>query len=274
MILDFKTNPASDGSVKYRFKTEDEHLIEATFFYFDTSKVACLSTQIGCNMGCKFCATGLKKSVRNLTKEEILEQAELISFIGLQNGKLDSVTLAGMGEPLANYDNAIEALETFRSINTSASVSLSTVGLVDKIWRLFEEKRSIGLFVSLHAADDSTRQMLIPAAKSNPVTELVKAASAYADINPPGMVRMSYLLLEGITDTDEQFKKLVKLVEGKNFMTQIRLWNEIDNMGFCRVTDTKAEEWARRLNSAGVPACVRPSAGRDIMAACGQLAAE
>jgi 23S rRNA (adenine2503-C2)-methyltransferase len=169
VLFDHKIEPARDGRVKYRFKTDDGQFTVTAFFHLGAANVACRSTQIGRDIGCRLCATCHKKSYRNLAKDEIPAQAELIARSGLDGGVVDSVTRAGMGKSLANYENSMDALEEFRTLNPSANVPLSPVGLAGKIRRLVVEQRAKGLFVSLRAADDAAAWPARLEARGDPV---------------------------------------------------------------------------------------------------------
>ena len=272
MKIEFRTPQARDGSIKYRFTTADGHSIEALFLsYHDGLKILCLSTQVGCDMGCLFCGTGRMKKKRNLTQDEIVKQAQFIVSDAFPKEMPDAITLAGQGEPLANYDASIEALSKFRDIYGDIRLSLSTVGLPKGIEKLIEEKRSFGLYLSLHSSDDLVRQKIMPSARSVTVLELINLVDRYAQINSVGTVRISYLLLKGITDSENQLEKLIQLVKGKNFVVQIRTWNPVRGINLQGCTNDEANRWVGQLQKAGIQACVRPSKGQDINGACGQM---
>jgi 23S rRNA (adenine2503-C2)-methyltransferase len=275
MKLDHCTLPASDGSVKYRFQTSDNLFIEALSFTYHVPPqiILCLSTQIGCNMGCKFCGTGLQKLIRNLTQEEIVKQALIIIEHHLKGKSPHTIVLAGCGEPLANYDASLGALSDFHKMFEIIRLSLSTVGITKNILRMIKEKRSVGLYLSLHAADDITRKRLMPIAKKNPILPLIAAAEEYANINShiPGLVRISYLLLPGINDSEEDLSKLISLLQNKNFNVQLRLWNRVSEINFQREPMSVAEVWERKLKQNGINACIRPSVGQEIAGGCGQM---
>lgn len=272
MKIEFRTPKAKDGSIKYQFKTADGHLVEALFFsYHDGLKVLCLSTQVGCDMKCCFCGTGQMKKKRNLTQDEIVKQAQLIVQDAFPKEKPDTITLAGQGEPLDNYEASIGALLEFRKLYGDIRLSLSTVGLVKGIEKLIEEKRSFGLYLSLHSSEDLIRQKMIPAAKSVAIIDLINLVNRYAKINPTGTVRISYLLLKGITDSDDQLEKLIQLVKGKNFVVQLRIWNPVTGINLQSCTEDNANKWIDRLQKEGIQAGLRPSVGQEHNSACGQM---
>ncbi|HRW58962.1 MAG TPA: DUF2608 domain-containing protein [Chlamydiales bacterium] len=273
MRIDFRTSPSTDGSIKFRFITQDNYFIEALFFYYHNNlKVLCLSSQIGCNMGCKFCGTAKQKLIRNLTKDEIVQQAVLIMNELFPGENPDTITLAGMGEPLANYEASLSALEEFRSLYGDIRLSLSTVGLKVGLERMIKEKRSFGLYISLHAASDEERQKIMPAAKHISVKALIDLADQYAKMNKPGLVRVSYLLLEGKTDTPKQLNQLIDLLKGKDIILQIRLWNPVEGIELKRISMEKANAWVKVLQEHQIKAVVRPSAGQELEGGCGQMA--
>jgi 23S rRNA (adenine2503-C2)-methyltransferase len=272
MQLDQHSPPASDGSVKYRFRTSDHYFIEALrFTYHNNLKILCLSTQIGCNMGCKFCGTGLHKKIRNLTQDEIVKQASIIVDHHLGGLCPDTITLAGSGEPLSNYEASLGALDIFRTIYGNIRLSLSTIGIINNIRRMCKEKRSYSIYLSLHAADDATRKRIMPAAEKNPIIPLLAAAEEYLKINQPRLVKISYLLLPGINDSQEHLSKLITILHGKGFVVQLRLWNKVQEIEMQRAPMSVAGFWEQALNEAGIEACIRPSAGQEIAGGCGQM---
>jgi 23S rRNA (adenine2503-C2)-methyltransferase len=272
MKIDFRTPEAKDGSIKYRFRTHDDQWIEALYFpYHNGLKVLCLSTQIGCDMACYFCCTGKQKRVRNLTLEEIVQQATLI-VDDLMPGKApDTITLAGMGEPLANFDASIGALKQFREMYGNIRLSLSTVGLKEGIQRMINDKCTVGLYLSLHSSDEEIRKKLMPAASRNVLPELMDRVREYARMNAPGTVRISYLLLKGMTDSQDQLHKLIDLCRNGSFQVQFRIWNHVDGIDLEGSPLSVAEEWVARLQEEGINACVRPSVGQEVQGACGQI---
>lgn len=276
MELDHYTTSTSDGSVKYRFRTSDNNYIEALrFTYHDKPQVIlCLSTQIGCNMGCKFCGTGLQKKIRDLTQKEIVQQALIIIERHLRGNSPDTIVLAGCGEPLANYDASLGSLDDFRKMFGNIRLSLSTVGLINGIRRMIKENRSFGLYLSLHAADEITRRSLMPAAEKNPILPLINAAEEYANMNSsktPGIVRISYLLLPRVNDSEEHLSNLINLLQNKNFKLQLRLWNRVSDIDFQRASMSVAKDWEQKLNLSGINTCIRSSAGQEIAGGCGQM---
>ena len=270
--IDFCTPEAQDGSVKYRFRTHDCLFIEALFFRYKKEKelkILCLSTQIGCDMKCCFCHSGTIKKVRNVSQEEIVDQALLI--LEDRKEQPDVITLAGMGEPLANYDASIGALHQFRSMFENIHLSLSTVGLKEGLRRMIREKCSFGLYLSLHSSDEEVRKRIMPSSKQCSLRELFSLLQEYAALNTPGTVRISYLLLDGLTNTKEQLHKLVDLIKNRNFQVQFRILNPFEGVPVKGCSIQEAEAWVKALQQENISADIRPSKGQEVQGACGQI---
>ncbi|MBX9647685.1 MAG: radical SAM protein [Xanthobacteraceae bacterium] len=270
MKITHKSNRSTDGSIKYLLSTDDQLAVETVYLPDTDNDGVCVSTQVGCNMGCTFCATGLHRVRRNLSHLEIVEQVDLVTSDILPGTPLAFITLSGMGEPLANYKNTMKALDCFRDRGLAQMISLSTVGLTDQISRMQRDRRKDRLYVSLHGPDDATRRQVIPIARYYPLNELLTEMTRYAE-QEFGKVHVSYLLLPGVNDTQQHRDQLTAVIRGRPLVIQILLWNAVTGMGFSRVTIETASEWVDHLWSAGVPAYVMQSKGRDIGAACGQL---
>lgn len=262
-----------ENTRKFRMACEDGIFFETVYFQNRKGRTGfCLSTQAGCDMGCVFCATGRQKNKYNLSAEEIVGQVSLVrEAMGESELKLDFITLAGMGEPLANYLNVMDALDELQSQVPINILSLSTVGLTQQIEKMIAQRRKYRVYISLHSAQQSKREEIMPMAKYHPVEKLIETASEYAAINEPGQLRISYLLLKGFNDSDEDFKALVNLIDGKKFPVQILLWNKVNETDFERVSENTAEEWVEQLQQEGIDAYSMPSSGRNINAGCGQL---
>lgn len=269
-----KTHPAIDGTVKYSVCGDDSSVIEAVFLPNGSSHGLCVSTQVGCNMGCSFCATGLQRSLRNLSYNEIVEQVSLVEGDAQPSTPLGYVTFAGMGEPLANFVNTVRALDEIRARFAPSILSVSTVGLTKQIKRMRDEGRRERLYVSLHGADDETRQRTLPMAVHNPILQLLDAVSAYAENQIFGNAQISYLLLPGVNDSEQQLARLIQILRGRPLVVQILMWNVVPGLNFSRSPDVVALDWVQGLLDAGIPAYAMPSKGSEVGAACGQLAAE
>lgn len=266
-----RTPPASDGSRKYIVELSDRRRVEAVYLPDSRSYGICVSTQVGCNMGCRFCATAQQRVERNLTADEIASQAMLVSADVDDPLPLSFVTLAGMGEPLANYSNSIAALESIRTEMAASTLSLSTIGFPERLQQLANEKRGFRIYLSLHAPTDSLRARLIPMAAHYRVADLIDAMSLYGEINGADHARISYLLLKDVNDGETYLKRLCSLLKGRPVMVQLLFWNEVKGVSFERVSDQVAEHWREVLISHGIKAYKMPSLGQSIGAACGQL---
>jgi len=261
-----------DGSQKFLFSNVDGHRFEGVYLPGKQFYGYCTSSQVGCNMGCTFCATGLKRNTHNITSDEMLESIRLMEDEVSSNLELGFVTLSGMGEPLANYENATSALERMKLEYPSLNaVSLSTIGLRNGMNKLVEEKRDFRIYISLHATEDSARERIIPLAREYPISELLDTADKYGQLNGPQNCHISYLLLKEVNDTEEDLKRLTSLMQGRSMLLQLLLWNNVDGLDFDRVDDELASRWVEVLQENDVFAYAQPSMGRSIDAACGQL---
>jgi 23S rRNA (adenine2503-C2)-methyltransferase len=274
----------SDGSVKYAWSLGDGEIVESVAFWKDASWVAarraageqvdvlhvCISSQVGCNVGCTFCATGLQRSRRSLTAQEILDQIEGVLA---DSGDVQDVgvTFAGMGEPLLNFRGVTESAREMLAHDRIANVSLSTIGIIPNVYRLADLQLDLRLFLSLHAPDDELRQKLIPFNEHFPLHDVIAAGRAYAE-RTGSKVEASYLLLAGVNDSVEQAHRLAEQLDPAYFNLQILMWNKVAEFDLERVSDLKAEQIADVFREHGLHSYVMGSKARDIDGACGQLA--
>lgn len=274
----FKVLISKDGTKKYLLKLHDNNLIECVFLKQNYGNTICMSTQVGCRMGCKFCASTQNGLIRNLTPGEMLST---ISIVNADNGKctdrnFTNIVLMGSGEPFDNYDNVVKWLELITDENgfnvSERNISLSTCGLVDKIYEFAELKYNITLCISLHATDDETRKTIMPIANRYTIQEIIKALKYYISKNNRRVV-FEYCLIKDTNDSFEDVKKLSVLTKGLNCHINVICLNP--NGGFLKAT-TKKEAYAfvNRLNELGVSATLRRSQGSDIEGACGMLRAK
>lgn len=274
----FKVLISKDGTKKYLLKLHDNNLIECVFLKQNYGNTICMSTQVGCRMGCKFCASTQNGLIRNLTPGEMLST---ISIVNADNGKctdrnFTNIVLMGSGEPFDNYDNVVKWLELITDENgfnvSERNISLSTCGLVDKIYEFAELKYNITLCISLHATDDETRKMIMPIANRYTIQEIIKALKYYISKNNRRVV-FEYCLIKDTNDSFEDVKKLSVLTKGLNCHINVICLNP--NGGPLKAT-TKKEAYAfvNRLNELGVSATLRRSQGSDIEGACGMLRAK
>lgn len=256
-----------DNTVKYLYGLSDGEAVESVLMDYKHGAALCVSTQVGCKMGCKFCASTLAGWVRNLEPSEMLGQ---MYESERDSGKtLDSVVLMGIGEPLDNFDNVMKFLKILEESGFSLRrVSLSTCGVVDKIYELAKLKLGVTLSVSLHAATDEKRSEIMPINKKYPLKTLMKACDDYFAATGR-RISFEYSLIEGVNDGEGSAKELVALLGGKNCHINLIPINEVRERGFRK--SPYVERFQRLLTNAGMNATVRRTLGADINAACGQL---
>ena len=261
---------SKDKTVKYLFKNTDGTYIETVVMTYKHGISACLSTQVGCNMGCKFCASTIGGKERNLTAGEILDQ---VIFAGKDMGvRISHIVLMGMGEPLDNYDEVVHFLKNVTNpIGLDLSyrhISLSTCGLVPKIEMLMEEKMPITLSVSLHAPTDEKRNQIMPVNKTYNIAMLMSALKKYIE-HTGRRISFEYTLIKGFNDSYEDAKKLSALLKGMLAHVNLIPVNEVTETGFKKPENVnRFRDWLTGFN---INATIRRELGSDIDAACGQL---
>jgi len=261
-----------DGTVKYLYELSDGSCIESVFMSYRHGDSLCISTQVGCRMGCKFCASTLGGLVRGLTPAEMLDQ---IYTARKDNGrKVAGVVLMGIGEPLDNLDNVLRFLEILSCPDgrhmSLRHVSLSTCGVVDKIDALARLRLPLTLSVSLHAADDERRSALMPVNRKWPIAELMRACRNYFDATGR-RVSYEYALVDGENDADADALRLARLIRGQNCHVNLIPVNAVDETPYRRSGAERILRFRQVLEEQGVTATVRRELGADIAAACGQL---
>jgi len=264
-----------DGTVKFLFKLKDSLLIETVLIKeknkFGTLRnTVCISTQVGCMLGCKFCATGKMGFIRNLSTGEIIEQ-----FMHIDKSEpLNNIVFMGMGEPLLNYENVKKAIEILSDENGRnfgrRKIVISTVGIIDKIYKITDEINSVKLAISLHAPTQSKRDAIMERTKSFTMSELKESLKYY--IKETGnTVTIEYLLIKDFNDGKDDAKKLIKYLEGLKFVkVNLIHLNPIPNIPL--EPSEREVEFQKFLIKNGVRATLRKSKGTEISAACGQLA--
>ena len=261
---------SSDGTVKTLFETSDSRPLEAVLMrYRDGRRSVCLSSQSGCPLTCTFCATGTMKFGRNLTGDEIVDQA--LHFRRIE--PVDHAVFMGMGEPMMNLDAVFEACERLPEIGIANSkTTVSTVGWLPGIERMAEEGPTVRLALSLHAPEDELRSEIMPVNEKYPIAELIEACLAWRR-KRKRKVFVEYLMLEDVNDSPELARRLASLL-GRNHDFKVNLipFNP-SGTGYTGSSREAIEEFRRTLGREGVHATVRLTRGRDIDAACGQLAA-
>lgn len=263
---------ALDGTVKYLFSLSDGETVEAVLMQYHHGWSMCLSTQVGCRMGCAFCATGMGGFVRNLTASEILAQIETAQAD--RGIRVSSVVLMGMGEPLDNFDQVtrfLDMLGTRQGVHIGMRhVSLSTCGLVDKIRLLQEKNYALTLSVSLHAPNDALRNRLMPVNRRWPVDELLAACREYAE-HTGRRISFEYAMIRGVNDSDACAHELAEKLSGMLCHVNLIPANEVEGKAYRRSTRERLAAFQRVLEKRGITATVRRTLGADIDASCGQL---
>ena len=261
-----------DGTRKYLYRLADGNCIETVLMHYHHGTSLCISTQVGCRMGCNFCASTLGGLVRCLTPSEMLEQ--VYETVRQAGERVDSLVLMGIGEPLDNYDNVIRFLRLLtdpKGYNLGQRhISLSTCGLVDRIYDLAKEDLGITLSISLHAPDNETRNRAVPVSRRWPIEERMRACRDY--FKPTGRrISFEYALIKGVNDSPEDARKLADLLDGMVCHVNLIPVNPVKERGYDRSGAADIHRFAETLGRLGVNATVRRELGGDIDAACGQL---
>lgn len=273
-----KTLKSKDGTEKFLFALTDGNVVEGVLMKYKYGATLCVSTQVGCRMGCAFCASGLNGLVRNLTAGEILGEVICANkYVGGGIGdkrKIINVVMMGSGEPLDNYDNTVKFLKLVSEQGgiciSPRNISLSTCGLVNKMYDLANENLPINLTVSLHSPFDEERKKIMPVAKAYKISEIISACDNYFEKTGRRFI-FEYVLILGENDTERHADELVKLLKGKPCHVNLIRLNEVKEKNLKSVTDKEAYRFMGRLESAGLSATVRRRMGEDIDGACGQL---
>ena len=268
---------SKDGTQKFIVEFYDGNIVECVLMKYKYGFTACLSTQVGCRMGCKFCASSLNGLARNLSAGEILGQAILINKeIGgsRKERKLTNIVLMGSGEPLDNYDNVlkfIKLISSSRGFNISErNISLSTCGLVDKIEKLKEENLNITLSISLHATTDEKRAEIMPIANRYKIQGIIKACKDYYEVTGR-KIYFEYTLIKGVNDRDEDVQNLARFLKGFLCHVNVIILNEVKERNLQGTSRLFAENFVEKLKKQGISATIRRTMGEDIEGACGQL---
>ena len=263
---------AIDGTQKYLFEMPDGCLVESVFMRYRFGNSVCISSQVGCRMGCSFCASTLHGLVRSLSASEMLEQ--IYAIIRETKETVSHVVVMGMGEPLDNYDNLIRFIHLLtgpEGLNLSQrSVTVSTCGIVPNIYRLAEEGFHITLALSLHAATDEQRRQIMPIANRYTIGELMEACGVYYE-KTGRQITFEYSLFAGKNDSEAHAKALAKLIYGMLCNVNLIAANEFPGSDYRRSSKDHVRKFQQTLESLGVNATLRREMGTDIMAACGQL---
>ncbi len=267
-----KKQESIDGTKKYLFDVLDGNAIETVLMEYKHGKTLCVSSQIGCKMGCKFCASTGIKFARSLTSGEIVEQ--VLAVQRDENIKISNIVFMGIGEPLDNYENVINAIKILnnqKGLSIGARhISISTSGIVPKIYKLAEENLQCTLSISLHATTDKKRSALMPINDAYNIEELMKACKYYIE-KTNRRISFEYALAKDNNDNLEDAKELVKLLKGMLCHVNLIPINKIENGAYTKSSNENIIKFRDYLNEKGIVATIRRELGSDIDAACGQL---
>ncbi len=275
---------SADGTEKYLFELADGNLIEGVLMKYKYGFTQCVSTQVGCRMGCKFCASTVNGLVRNLTAGEILSQILVVNALhkadavgsGAEKRAVTNVVLMGSGEPLDNYDNTVRFLKNVTAEGgiciSARNISLSTCGIVPKMYQLADEGIALNLTVSLHATDDITRVRTMPIAKAYSIEQILKACDYYFE-KTGRRYYFEYTLIKDENSDDAHADALIKLLKGKPCHVNLIRLNEVKERSLQALNDKAAYRFLGRLEKGGISATLRRQIGVDIGGACGQLRA-
>lgn len=275
-LLKIKEKQVSqDGTIKYLFELEDGGLIESVLMIHDYGKSLCVTSQLGCNMGCRFCASGLLKKQRNLTAGEMVNQ--VLSVMNDTNERVSHVVVMGTGEPFDNYENVMNFIHIINHPKGLAigarHLTISTCGLSDKIRIYAQEGIQTNLAISLHAPNDEIRNQLMPINKAYPMDELREAMKFYIE-QTNRRITLEYILLKGVNDQLIHARQLAHYVKGLNAYVNLIPYNAVDEHGYQQSSLQDVEAFKNELLRLKINVTKRKEHGRDIDGACGQLRAK
>ena len=274
----FKKQESKDGTIKLLLELEDGSKIETALMPYKYGNAICVSSQVGCNMACAFCASGLLKKKRNLEVHEIVGQVLVMNQVLEEKGQhVSHVVVMGTGEPFDNYDNVIDFIRIINHPKALAigarHISVSTCGIVPGIMKYAHEGLQSNLAISLHAPNDEIRNKIMPISKGYKMEELMEAVRYY-EKNAGRRVTFEYIMLKDVNDTLECAKQLVKLIKGTLAYVNLIPYNPVDENSFMRSDEKQVHKFFSYLMQHGVNTTVRKEFGNDIDAACGQLRAK
>ena len=269
---------ASDGTIKLLLEMKDGAKVETVLMRYNYGNVACVSSQVGCNMGCSFCASGLLKRQRNLTVEEMVGEILVLNDLLRENDeRVTHVVVMGTGEPFDNYDNVIDFVRIINDQKALAigarHITVSTCGIPDKIIKYGQEGLQINLAISLHAPNNELRNKLMKVNKAYPLEVLIPAVKKYIEL-ANRRVTYEYIMLKDVNDSLEHAKELVELIKPTYAYVNLIPYNSVDENGFKRADNVKVKAFMDYLMKHGVTTTIRKEFGSDIDAACGQLRAK
>lgn len=263
---------SSDGTIKFLFELYDGQMIETVFMKYDYGNSICISSQAGCRMGCKFCASTIGGLIRNLEAEEMLE--EVYEVMRLTGERISNIVVMGTGEPLDNYDNLLRFIRLVTNENgynlSGRNITVSSCGIVPGIKRLADEKLPITFALSLHAPSDEERKELMPIAFKYTLAETLDACRYYFDTTGR-RITFEYSLVAGVNDTADNAERLAKLLKGMNCHVNLIPVNPIEEREYRRSSAEAVKKFKDLLEKKSINVTIRRSVGGDIDAACGQL---
>ena len=273
------TQKSADGTIKYRIALHDGFKVEAVLIPVvnDNRYTVCVSSQVGCSLSCTFCATGQMKRSRNLDAAEIFDQVKLVNedCQRVYGHGLTNIVYMGMGEPLLNYREVLKSIERITSPDgmgmSPRRITVSTAGIAKAIRRLADDRVRFNLALSLHAADDEKRDRIMPINNQNNLDTLMDALKYFHKLTR-GRISYEYIAFQGFNDTPQDAQNLIRLCSHFPVRVNIIEYNPVEGVPFVKSNEDTIDRFARILNDAGIVATVRRSRGKDIDAACGQLA--
>lgn len=275
LVIQKKFVSRLDGTRRYLLKLKDGNFIESVLMKYHHGYSICISSQVGCAMGCKFCASTKNGKVRNLTSGEIIDQ-----IITVQNDigeRISNVVMMGVGEPLDNFDNVIKFIENVNNPDGlgigQRHITISTCGLVDRIYELADKELQITLAISLHSTDDKSRSEIMPVNKKYGIDKLIRACKYYAE-KTNRRITFEYTLISGVNDFEETAEALAVLLRGILCHVNLIPVNTVEGTGFVAGSSDSIERFRNIIEKSGISATVRREMGSDIAAACGQLRAK
>lgn len=273
-----KQQTSKDGTEKFLFKLEDKETIESVLIPDDERLTLCISSQVGCAMGCRFCLTGQIGFKRNLEAYEIVDQIIFISRIIAKRSKQNSITnlvLMGMGEPLANFDEVVEAIHRMTDLMkiSRQRITVSTSGITPKIPEFHKAAPKVRLAISLNASDDAIRNKIMPVNRIYPIKSFIDVCKKLK-LSPREKITFEYVMFEGINDKIDDARKLLRIIKGIPSKVNLIPFNAYSGSEFKKPSDERVLEFQKILIKGGINTFIRKSKGQDILAACGQLKAE
>lgn len=269
-----EVHSSGDGTRKYRFLLADGEAIESVLLPERDHFTLCLSTQVGCALGCKFCLTGKRGWIRNLKPSEMIDQVIGVRATLTPEEKLTNLVLMGMGEPLQNFANVLQALEILRSSNglqfSNRRITLSTAGIIPEMVKVLSRKNFVKLAISLNATTDEQRSRLMPINRKYPLKDLLFACRKVPLPNRE-RITFEYVLIQGVNDSEEDAHRLTQLLKGIRAKVNLIPFNEHPGSPFRRASNEAVQKFREILMARSFTAMIRQSKGADILAACGQL---